>query len=108
MFVVVYLRDAQCSTVIPEEFILDLNQKTLKNNGINRNQNRRIFFSKEWFENQEKKINLDQQFEPNFDLPISNEYPLADNVAEACFIGRLIKFEGTYKYSMNYLQCVYA
>lgn len=94
MFVVVFSREPKCSTVIPEEFILDLNQKSLKNNGVNRNQDRRIYFSKEWFENQTAKINLEQPFEPNFNLPLNNVYPLPNNVEEACYIGRLIKFEG--------------
>lgn len=94
MYVVVYLRDAKCYTVIPEEFILDLDEKTVKNNGINRNQHRRIYFSKQWFENQTNGINLNKSFEPKFGLPCTEVYPLANNVIEACYIGRMIKFEG--------------
>lgn len=94
LFVVIFLRDANCATVVPEEFILDLDQKALKNNGVNRNQDRRLYFSKEWLENQKNEINLDKKFQPNFELPIMKVYPLPDNIDEACYIARMIKFEG--------------
>lgn len=50
MLVVVYLRDARCHTVVPEEFIFALVERSLKNRGLNSNQNRRIYFSREVFE----------------------------------------------------------
>lgn len=101
MFVVVFLRDANCYTVVPEEFILDVNEKTVKNYGINRNQHRRIFFSKEWFENQVIKVNLEQQFVPNFDLPYTAVYPLPIHMGETCYIGRMIKFEDNFEAAMQ-------
>lgn len=96
MFVIVYLRVPKCYTVVPEEFIMDLKEKNVKNYGINRNQARRIYFSKEWFENQTNKVNLDQQFVPNFHLPCTALYPLANDVAETNFEGHMILFEDTF------------
>lgn len=94
MFVVVYLSVPKKLTVVPEEFIFDLNQKKLKNNGCNRNQVQRIYFSKAWFQNQIDGANLEQIFIPNFDLTASSIYPLPDNVTEAVFRGYLRRFEG--------------
>lgn len=97
MFVIIYLRVPKCYTVVPEEFIMDLKEKNLKNLGINRNQTRRIYFSKEWFENQTNKVNLDQHFEPNFRLACSALYPLANDMTETNFEGRMILFEETFE-----------
>lgn len=90
MLVVVYLQDAKRYTVVPESFIYDLNEKNLKNLGVNRNQSRLIYFSQYLFENLQANENLDEQFEPNFHCPITKVYPLP----ETCFIGRMICFEG--------------
>lgn len=97
MFVIVYLRDPNCYTVVPEEFIMDLKEKVVKNCGINRNQARRIFFSKEWFANQTNKVNLDHRFEPNFRLACTALYPLPNDMAETNYIGRMIMFEDTFE-----------
>lgn len=93
MLVVVYLSDAKQYTVVPEEFIYQLNERNLKNLGLNRNQSRLIYFSGDVFE----QLNRNEVFEPpqpNFNLEVSFEYPLPNNLNETCFIGRLIKFEG--------------
>ena len=93
MFVSVYLTDAHKHTVVPQEFILDLNQVSLNNNGVNSNQSRRIYFSKELFEslaNGEDTSRMD--FIPNFNVPVSKIYPLPNGLMESCFIGRLKKF----------------
>lgn len=96
MIVIVYLREPKCYTVVPEEFIMDLKEKNVKNYGINRNQARRIYFSKEWFENQANQVNLNQRFAPNFRLPCTTLYPLANNMVETNFEGRMILFEETF------------
>lgn len=102
MFVVVFLTVPKKITVIPEEFILDLNERSLKNYGCNSNQSRRIFFSKEWFQNQVDGVNLDKKFTPNFNLPASNVYPLPNDVDDGVYIAHLRKFEGTAFHSFFY------
>lgn len=94
MLVVVYLKEAKQYTVVPEEFIYQLNERNLKNLGLNRNQNRLIYFSTEIFEQLERNEVIDQPYAPNFQLPVSSEFPLPNDLKATCFIGRLIKFEG--------------
>lgn len=103
MFVVVYLTGPKKLTVIPEKFIFDLNERKLKNYGCNSNQSQRIYFSQQWFQNQIDKINLDQEFTPNFDLRASSVYPLPNTVNEAVFVALLKKFES--KMPKKYIQC---
>ena len=94
MLVVVYLQDPKKYTVVPESFIYDLNERSLKNRGVNRNQSRLIYFSQECFENMQANENVDEEIGPNFHCPITMEYPLPFNLVETCFIGRMICFEG--------------
>lgn len=95
MFVSVYLTDAHKHTVVPQEFILDLSQVSLNNNGVNSNQSRRIFFSKELFESLKNGEDISHmEYTPNFSIPISKIYPLTDGLGETCFIGRLKKIFG--------------
>lgn len=105
MLVIVFLEDAKKHTVVPESFIYDLNEKNLKNLGVNRNQRRLVYFSKQWFENMERKVNLGDEFVPNFHHPITKDYPLPEGLAETCFIGRLIHFEGN-KCSVEMMQSI--
>lgn len=91
MLIIVYLQDAKKHTVVPEEFIFGLNEKNLKNNGVNSNQTRLIYFSKDVYEKLQR--NEEQDFIPKFDLPVTNVYPLPDALAETCFKGRLYGFE---------------
>lgn len=93
MFVLVFLPGPKQLTVIPEEFIFDLNERKLKNFGCNRNQMQRIYFSKEWFQNHVDGINMGKKFTPNFNLPASTVYPLPNNLDEAVFLAHLRKFE---------------
>lgn len=93
MLVVVYLSEAKNYTVVPEEFIYQLNERTLKNLGLNQNQNRLIYFSADVFEKLERK-KVFKTPQPNFNLEVSSAYPLPNVLNETCFIGRLIKFEG--------------
>lgn len=93
MFVVVFLIGPKKLTVVPEHFIFDLDERKLKNLGVNSNQRYRIYFSEEWFQNQIERVNLEQEFIPNFNLPATDMYPLPDNVVEAVFVGHMRKFE---------------
>lgn len=95
MFVSVFLIEPRVHIVIPEKFVYELNRMNLYNLGLNSNQNRRIFFSSELFEAQKngEPVNVDE-YVPNFSLPITAEYPLANNTVETCFIARLKKFWG--------------
>lgn len=94
MLVIVYLQDSKKYTVVPESFIYSLDERSLKNRGLNRNQSRLIYFSQLCFENMQANENLDEEIGPNFHCPITVEYPLPLNLVETCFIGRMIRFEG--------------
>lgn len=94
MLALVFLRDAKRYTVVPEEFVYSLNERSLKNRGINTYQNRLIYFSREVFGELNQNENL-IDYAPNFNIAVSKEYPLPDNMQETCYIGRLISFEGT-------------
>lgn len=94
MLVIVYLQDSKKYTVVPESFIYDLDERSLKNRGLNRNQSRLIYFSQLCFENMQANENLDEEIGPKFHCPITVEYPLPLNLMETCFIGRMICFEG--------------
>lgn len=94
MLIIVFLQEARKYTVVPEEFIYGLDEKSLKNNGVNSNQTRLIYFSKDVFEKLEQ--NVQQTFTPKFDLPVTNIYPLPIELNETCFKGRLYGFECKY------------
>lgn len=94
MLVVVYLQDPKEYTIVPENFIFDLNERNLKNRGVNRNQSRLIYFSQQMFDEMQSNQDLDEEFEPNFHCQITMEYPLPVSLIETCYIGRLISFEG--------------
>lgn len=76
MYVTVFLRDAKVHTVVPSFFIKELVEVNLFNKGINTNQNRLIFFSKEVFDllGSGGIPNL-LEFTPNFNSPVTNIYP---------------------------------
>lgn len=91
MLIIVFLQEAKKYTVVPEEFVYGLDEKSLKNNGVNSNQTRLIYFSKDIYE--KLKQNVQQKLEPKFYLPITNLYPLPADLTETCFKGRLYGFE---------------
>lgn len=94
MLVVVYLQDAKRLTVVPEEYVYSLNERSLKNRGVNKNQSCLIYFSRVQFEKMQKNEDLDQEYTPNFHRPITTDYPLPADLEDTCFIGRMINFEG--------------
>lgn len=92
-YVLVYLVHARKNTIVPEKFVYSLNDVKLKNNGVNQNQDHRIYFSQALFDlmkNGEAPIDM----QPNFSLPITKNYPLENGINETCFIGRTKKFYG--------------
>lgn len=97
MFITVFLIDAKVHTVVPKEFVYKLHEPNLWNVGVNTNQNRKIYFSKELFEILENGGAFDcTKFIPKFDIPVTDIYPLPVDVAETCFNARLKKFWGEY------------
>lgn len=84
-FIVVYLIRAQRFLVIRENWVQDLLNAKLKNNGRNANQNFLIFWSANG-----GVANLNVQ--PNFDAPLCSHYE--ETVHEICYLGRIIKFFG--------------
>lgn len=93
MFVLVYLVDAKQHIIIPQEWILALDQEILNNNGKNSNQNRRVFWSIEAINRQI----TDEIIPPNFHLPVSTVFPPTQNTSETCYIARIKRFCGIYK-----------
>lgn len=102
MLVVIYLMDAKRHTIVPEHFIYSLNEKNLKNRGVNSNQNRLIYFSKDCFEKLGQNVNVKQMYAPKFHLPVTKVYPLPNNLVETCFIGRMYNFEGKQSSLLNF------
>lgn len=84
-FVVVYLLRAKKFIVIRKNWVQDLMNAKLMNNGRNSNQNFLIFWSAN-----ENVANFNVQ--PNFDAPLSSRYE--ETVDEICYLGRIIKFFG--------------
>lgn len=67
------------SLVVSEDRVFDLNECRIRNNGINRNQNFRIFYS------------ANDLMAPNFKLPLRNRFVANE---DSCYIGRLVLFHG--------------
>lgn len=93
MYVLVHLQNANRHIVVPESFVYELDELSTKNYGVNRNQVRLIYFSFELFEILNRNEIPNREFPPNFNLPITIEYPLPMELKETCFNGRIISFE---------------
>lgn len=83
MLVVVYLNEAKYHTVVPEHFY-SLNEKNLKNSGMNSNQNRLIYFSKDCYDKLEKHDVevVKQMCQSKFHLPVTKIFPLPNIMFE--------------------------
>lgn len=93
MFVVMFLVKPKKYIIVPEEFILDLNEQKLRNYGTNIYQKFLVFWSNAALdENQIPRCD----YEPNFYLEPTDEFPPPLNIIETCYIGRTIKFFGKY------------
>lgn len=98
MFVAVYLIEAKTHTVVPQEFVYQLQKVNLYNYGVNSNQNRLIFFSADFFDLISSGDNPNLlDFTPDFCLPTTNIYPPPNGVRQTCYIARLYKFWRKYK-----------
>lgn len=97
MFVVVYLLKPGVRIIIPENFVHDLCEQTLKNIGRNSNHKYLIYWS--------KNVNGDGICQPNFGAPLSDHYPPQNDAIEACYIAQLKYFFRKYKnyYRDNFL-----
>lgn len=84
-FVAVYLKRSQRIVIVKENFIQDLSNAKLKNNGRNSNQDFLVY----WSANNNV---ANWGSEPDFNAPLSDVYE--ETTAGVCYIGRIIKFFG--------------
>lgn len=89
MFVVVHLKLCKKRIVVPENWLFDVNQELLKNQGVNSNRDVLIFWSKNGLVDDEPSV----EFEPNFQLDKATTFP-PPNTEAACYIGRIIRYFG--------------
>lgn len=94
MFVVVHLVDVKKRIIVPENFIFDLSQENLKNNGCNKNFTYLAYWSHTALGDENSAPNINCQ--PNFTAPISKIFPPGDDLQEACYTVRLKKFFGKF------------
>ncbi|XP_055300552.1 uncharacterized protein LOC129567536 [Sitodiplosis mosellana] len=92
MLVVVYLMDAKKNIIIPQDWILALDQETLNNVGKASYQHRRIFWSNHGLSDDGIP---DESIAPNFYLPLSKTFPPPENLAETCYIARVKQYCAT-------------
>lgn len=88
MLVLVYLLEAKKQIIIPQEWIMDLDQEILNNRGKNSNQNRRVFWTSVGINRDIPNATLP----PNFNLPNSTVFPPSNNATETCYIARIKRF----------------
>lgn len=93
MFVVVYIKSAQKYVVVPENWIYDINQELLKNKGVNRNRDVLVF----WSLNGLIDGKPNEEYTPNFHVQKSIAFPLPNDLKEACYIARLVRYFGKNK-----------
>lgn len=95
LFVVVQLIKPKTRIVVPESFIYDLNEESLKNNGCNHNFSYLIYWSKHALG--DGSNTPDTNWVPNFNAPLSDVYPPENDLAEVCYKGALKHFFGKHK-----------
>lgn len=84
-YVVVYLKRAQRIVIVKENFVQDLSNAKLKNNGRNSNQDFLIY----WSANNNV---ANWSSVPNFNSMLSDVYE--ETTGGVCYIGRILKFFG--------------
>lgn len=72
MFAVVYLNDIKKYIIVVEEWLFDVDEESLKNNGNISGRNVHVFWSSIGVD--ENGI-PDKKYEPKFHLPIANVFP---------------------------------
>lgn len=93
-YVVVYLKRPQKYIIIRENWIQDLSNAKLKNNGRNTNQDFLVFWS-----GTNDVANFDQP--PNFNALLNHIY-VPTTEEGFCYIGRVIRFFGKKKFNIYY------
>lgn len=104
MLVVVYLVDPKKCIIIPQNWIMALNQETLNNVGKASYQSRRIFWSKHGVNQDDIP---DESITPNFHLPLSNTFPPTQNIDQTCYIARVKRYCGEYCNGNNSFSCYF-
>lgn len=79
LYALVYLKTVKKYITVPEKFVFDLDQSKLKNNGVNRNQDFKIFWS-----------NDEACDSPDFNAEATDVHPPIEQ--KACYVGRIYKF----------------
>lgn len=89
MFVKAFIPSVKMNIVIPEEWVFDVNQQLLKNNGVNSNRDVLIYWSK-------SAIGIDgipdAMHVPNFSATKSVVFP--PTTEEACYLARTTHYFG--------------
>lgn len=76
--------------VVPENWIYDISQELLKNQGVNSNRDVLVF----WSEKGLVDGTPNEGYSPNFDISKASIFPPPNNTEEACYIARLIRYFG--------------
>lgn len=84
MFVVVFLLDEKKHIIVPEEFICELDEQSLKNVGKNAHFRYKIY----WTPLNDEGIPI-AGYVPNFNLVKSTTFSVD---GEACYVGKIKKF----------------
>lgn len=86
MFVVVFLVDSKKHIIVPEEFVFDLDEESLKNKGKNPNFRYTVF----WSENALDENGIPRaEYVPDFNLVKVIDFP---PIGDACYLGQVKKF----------------
>lgn len=93
MFVTIFIKATKQYVAIPEEWVYGINEESLKNRGVNSNQDVLIF----WSENGLVNGQPDGGYDPDFSLPLSSEFPPSNG--EGCYLARRVHYYGEYKNS---------
>lgn len=94
LFVVVQLIEPKKRIIIPESFIFDLCEQSLKNVGCNSNHRYLIYWSKNVLGDETNAPDI--SCTPNFNLPLSIAYPPENNLIETCYNAQLKRFFSEY------------
>lgn len=90
LYVVVQLLEPRKRIIIPESFIFDLCEQSIKNVGRNSNHRYLIYWSKHALGDETNAPDLN--WKPNFGLPLSKVYPPGNDLDESCYAVQLKYF----------------
>lgn len=95
LYVVIQLLEPRKRIIIPESFIFNLCEQSLKNVGKNSNHRYLIYYSKSALGDETSAP--DVNWAPNFQLPLCKVFPPENNIDDACYIAQLKYFFSEYK-----------